>query len=446
MPLSIRDQDAADVFLFSIDYEDVRHELVGRFHNPDRLPLLTERWLAFLHTHRVTATFFVSGDTAQRHATLIKEIVAAGHEIGCHGWQHIPLTRYRPEAFVDDVRRSLDVLHAVGAPRVVGFRAPYLSLTEASAWAYGRLAELGFVYSSSVLPARNPLYGWASFGVDPQSVAGVLELPVSVAWLGILSPPFASGACFVFYALCPMHLYFARMYNHEVFALFGIVLCLHAYGRWVHSGSRGALAALAASLMLATATAWPAYYLTVLLPVHYRWTVASPRRTATLGATLLGVSLLTFALFLAHGYWLEGPDLFRDLPRTVLKVWFSNRLDWGPEFTTVDFLEEEVKQTLRLFTLPVVALAALGATYTLGTAAIERRLDAASRLLVLLLVLGTVHVFLSKQEAMGHDYYLYYLLPGVALAAGVATRLIAAVRVRPVYRWVLVAKRGVGPT
>lgn len=196
MPLSIRDQDAADVFLFSIDYEDVRHELVGRFDNPDRLPLLTERWLAFLHTHGVTATFFVSGDTAQRHATLVREIVAAGHEIGCHGWQHIPLTRYRPEAFADDVRRSLDALHAAGGTRVVGFRAPYLSLTEASAWAYERLAELGFVYSSSVLPARNPLYGWASFGVNPQRVAGVLELPVSVAWLGILSPPFASGACF----------------------------------------------------------------------------------------------------------------------------------------------------------------------------------------------------------------------------------------------------------
>ena len=243
-------------------------------------------------------------------------------------------------------------------------------------------------------------------------------------------------AALVFYALCPMHLYFARMYNHEVFGLFGIVLCLHAYRRWVRSGSRGALAALAASFILATATAWPAYYLTVLLPVHYRWTVASPRRTATLGATLLGISLLTFALFLAHGYWLKGPDLFHDVQRSVLKALFSNRLDWGPEFTTVDFLEEEVKRTLRLFTRPVVALAAVGAMYALGTAATERRLDAASGLLLLLLVFGALHVSLSKQEAMGHDYYLYYLLPGVALAAGVAIRLIAAARVRPVYRWV----------
>lgn len=196
MTVAVSDRAAAVPFLLSIDYEDVRQELLGGFDNPDRLPLLTERWLAFLRTHGATATFFVSGNTAQAHATLIGEIIAAGHEIGCHGWRHVPLTRYRPEAFADDVRRSLDALHAAGATRVVGFRAPYLSLTEASAWAYERLAGLGFAYSSSVLPARNFLYGWPSFGVNPRRVAGVLELPVSIAWLGILSPPFASGAYF----------------------------------------------------------------------------------------------------------------------------------------------------------------------------------------------------------------------------------------------------------
>lgn len=195
MPVTVR-RGAAAPFLLSIDYEDVRQELVGGFDNPDRLPLLTERWLAFLGGHGASATFFVSGDTAERHASLIRDIVAAGHEIGCHGWRHIPLTRYRPEEFVDDLRRSLDALHAAGATGVIGYRAPYLSLTETSAWAYEHLAALGFVYSSSVLPARNFLYGWPAFGTDPRRVNGVLELPVSVAWLGALSPPFASGAYF----------------------------------------------------------------------------------------------------------------------------------------------------------------------------------------------------------------------------------------------------------
>jgi hypothetical protein len=46
-------------FLSSIGYEDVRQELVGGFDNPDRLPLLTERGLAFLRTHRAIAASFL---------------------------------------------------------------------------------------------------------------------------------------------------------------------------------------------------------------------------------------------------------------------------------------------------------------------------------------------------------------------------------------------------
>lgn len=242
-------------------------------------------------------------------------------------------------------------------------------------------------------------------------------------------------AALFFYALCPMHLYFGRMYNHEVFALFAIVLCLHAYRRWVRSGSRGALAAVGASLMLANATAWPGYYLTALLPLHHRWTAAGPRRTRPLAATLLAVSLFTFGVFLAHGYWLEGPELFRELRDNVHKAWFSNRLDWDEEFTNLGFVREELGRVLSLFTRPVVALAALGAVYRLGRAAIARRLDAASGLLALLLLLGAAHVVLFRQDAMVHDYYLYYLLPGVALAAGIACRSIAAARIRTAYRW-----------
>jgi 4-amino-4-deoxy-L-arabinose transferase-like glycosyltransferase len=242
-------------------------------------------------------------------------------------------------------------------------------------------------------------------------------------------------AALVVYALCPMHLYFGRMYNHEVFALLGILLCLHAYRRWARSGSRAALAAVASSLALATATAWPAYYLAALLPLHHRFTAVGPRRTGTLLATLLGVSLLTFGVFLAHGYWLAGGELFSELLANVHKAWFSNQLDWGPEFTNAEFFREEMTRSLSLFTRPAVALAALGATYTLGTAAIERRLDAAAGLLALLLAFGIAHVLLFRQDAMVHDYYLYYLLPGTALAAGVAIRSIAAARVRPLYRW-----------
>jgi hypothetical protein len=66
-------------------------------------------------------------------------------------------------------------------------------MTERSAWAYGLLGELGFSYSSSVLPAANPLFGWPGFGERPRQVEGILELPVTLLGLWRLAVPFAAG-------------------------------------------------------------------------------------------------------------------------------------------------------------------------------------------------------------------------------------------------------------
>jgi polysaccharide deacetylase family protein (PEP-CTERM system associated) len=188
--------DGASPFLFSIDWEDVRGELVGRWDNPDRLPATTVMLLDFLRAHDARTTFFVSGDAATRHPELVTAIVEAGHEVGCHGWHHEPLDRYQPSELAAELRESLRFLRAAGATRVVGFRAPYLSMTAQTAWAYEVLADLGFEYSSSVLPGRNPLYGWPEFGLDPKRLRGVYEIPVTVvAGLGH-SWPFASGTCF----------------------------------------------------------------------------------------------------------------------------------------------------------------------------------------------------------------------------------------------------------
>jgi polysaccharide deacetylase family protein (PEP-CTERM system associated) len=183
-------------FLFSIDWEDVRGELVGGFANPDRLPATTAIFLDFLRAHRATVTFFVSGDAAKRHPELVEAILAAGHEVGCHGWRHEPLDRYPPAELAAELREGLRFLRAIGATRVVGFRAPYLSMTARTPWVYDVLADLGFAYSSSVLPGRNPLYGWPEFGIEPKRLRGVHEIPVSVApGLGN-AWPFASGTCF----------------------------------------------------------------------------------------------------------------------------------------------------------------------------------------------------------------------------------------------------------
>lgn len=183
-------------FLFGVDLEDVRLRVPGGAAHPARVPELTGRFLDFLRRHGSRGTFFVVGDVARAHPDLVRRIAAEGHEVACHSHAHLPLEGQDPARFRDDLLRALDALRAAGADGVRGYRAPYFSLTGRTRWAYPVLAELGFSYSSSVLPARSPLYGWPAFGAEPRVVDGVLELPVTLLRTPLLSVPDGGGVYF----------------------------------------------------------------------------------------------------------------------------------------------------------------------------------------------------------------------------------------------------------
>jgi peptidoglycan-N-acetylglucosamine deacetylase len=192
------------IFLFSIDLEDIRSMFEGGHRFEERVPLNTGRYLDFLERHGMRCTFFTVGDVARRHPELIREIVARGHEIASHSSDHVTLDRHDPASFRDDVLRCLDDLARAGAERVAGFRAPAASLTAETAWAYDVLAELGFTYSSSVIAARTPTYGWSEFGPDrPSKRFGIWELPISLTRFPLLNLPFCGG---VFFRVLPFAL------------------------------------------------------------------------------------------------------------------------------------------------------------------------------------------------------------------------------------------------
>ena len=73
---------------------------------------------------------------------------------------------------------------------IIGYRAPVFSLTNQTIWTLDILNELGFVYSSSVLPASNPLNGFPNTPKTPFYWAnGLLEIPVPVAQIGPFTIP-----------------------------------------------------------------------------------------------------------------------------------------------------------------------------------------------------------------------------------------------------------------
>ncbi|MEP6671447.1 MAG: polysaccharide deacetylase family protein [Chthoniobacter sp.] len=181
-------------FLFSIDLEEFYAER-AEFHRTP-LPELVERYLGFLRRRQMKATFFVVGEIAKKFPAVIRAIAAEGHELACHTFDHVPLDQQDAASLRDDLRRNLDALAEFATTPVQGFRAPILSLGEKQRWAYEVLAGLGFTYSSSVLPARNPLHGWPGFGLRPRRIDGVLEVPVTLSSFFGLEVPIGAGTYF----------------------------------------------------------------------------------------------------------------------------------------------------------------------------------------------------------------------------------------------------------
>jgi peptidoglycan-N-acetylglucosamine deacetylase len=71
-------------------------------HTPRLLDVLVERQLR--------ATFFVIGQLAARHPDLVRRIVAEGHELGNHTWSHTDPSRTDSRMFLDEVRRTDELL------------------------------------------------------------------------------------------------------------------------------------------------------------------------------------------------------------------------------------------------------------------------------------------------------------------------------------------------
>ena len=184
------------VFLFSVDLEEFTPAKTGAKFRRTPLPQLAERYLEFLRRHKARATFFVVGEVARQFPSLIRDIAAEGHELACHTHTHRPLSEHTPDSFREDLARNLEAVQACAYREISGFRAPVLSLHEKTQWAYSVLAEAGFRYSSSVLPASNPLYGWPSFGAKPRCIDGILELPVTLARFAGSSMPVGAGTYF----------------------------------------------------------------------------------------------------------------------------------------------------------------------------------------------------------------------------------------------------------
>jgi len=183
-------------YLFSIDLEDVRDGMSDGDMYIDRVTENTDLYLQFLKKYDAQCTFFTVGKLAEAKPDLIKKIIDQGHEIACHSYAHKPLDELNETEFKTDLEKNIEALHKAGAKDVIGFRAPIFSLIPKTSWAYNVFEEVGIQYSSSILPANNPLYGWADFGTQRKMVGNIIELPQTLLPFSFFQVPFGGGVYF----------------------------------------------------------------------------------------------------------------------------------------------------------------------------------------------------------------------------------------------------------
>ncbi|HTU53098.1 MAG TPA: XrtA system polysaccharide deacetylase [Acetobacteraceae bacterium] len=184
---------------------------------PRRVEANTDRILGRFAEAGVRATFFTLGWVAERHPELIRRIVAAGHELASHGYDHVRADRLDESGFRADVGRTRRLLEDLGGVAVRGYRAPTFSIGSRNLWAFRALEAEGYAYSSSIYPVRHDIYGMPDAPRFPFRPAGTTlwELPMTTLALGAYNLPWAGGG---YFRLLPYRLYehgLRRLLRHD---------------------------------------------------------------------------------------------------------------------------------------------------------------------------------------------------------------------------------------
>jgi len=159
--------------ILSIDFEDWFHpELVQKYSiKKSKEPTVIngiDKILDWLRKNETYATFFVVGELLQFKPELMDKILGGGHEIGFHTMHH---TRLDAPGFSEKFDEELKNFSVLTSGRSKGFRAPTFSLNESSSWAINMLENNGYLYDSSVVPAKGSMYGLPDAESKPYKIS-----------------------------------------------------------------------------------------------------------------------------------------------------------------------------------------------------------------------------------------------------------------------------------
>jgi peptidoglycan/xylan/chitin deacetylase (PgdA/CDA1 family) len=108
----------------------------------------TPRLLDLLKARHLKATFFLIGQNVQAHPELVRRIIAEGHEVGNHTWDHPQLSKLSDERATDEIEKTQDAIRTACGVTSVLLRPPYGALNKPEhVWIPQRL-KLNVIYWS----------------------------------------------------------------------------------------------------------------------------------------------------------------------------------------------------------------------------------------------------------------------------------------------------------
>jgi peptidoglycan-N-acetylglucosamine deacetylase len=90
----------------------------------------TPRLLDMLKARHIKATFFLVGKNVQAHPELVRRILAEGHEIGNHTWDHPQLSKLSDARATDEIEKTQDAIRAACGVTPTLLRPPYGALNK----------------------------------------------------------------------------------------------------------------------------------------------------------------------------------------------------------------------------------------------------------------------------------------------------------------------------
>jgi peptidoglycan-N-acetylglucosamine deacetylase len=115
-------------------------------------PSGTPAVLAELAEAGAQATFFLVARQAVARPALVAEILAAGHEVACHGDRHLPHCLLPPPVVWRDLTYACDVIEQISGTEVGAVRSPFGAMS---------LATMAFCRRRGL-----DLTGWSRWGWD----------------------------------------------------------------------------------------------------------------------------------------------------------------------------------------------------------------------------------------------------------------------------------------